>query len=175
MTVYGLDGVDVQLPGDDYFIAPSADVIGSVRLHEGASIWFGAILRGDNELIEVGKNTNIQDGCVCHTDMGYPLVLGDNCTVGHRATLHGCTIGHNSLIGIGAILLNGSTIGNNCIIGAGALITEGKEIADNSLVVGTPGRVMRQITDEEIAAIAHSATHYAATGQRYRAGLVSQA
>lgn len=173
MSIYGLDGVEVEVPGDDYFIAPSASVIGKIRLLAGASIWFGAVLRGDNELIEIGNRSNIQDGCVCHTDMGYPLTLGDDCTVGHRAVLHGCTIGRNTLIGIGAILLNGSKIGNNCIIGAGALITEGKEIPDNSLVIGAPGRVMRQVTEDEIKGVAASAVHYAENGARYRQGLVA--
>jgi carbonic anhydrase/acetyltransferase-like protein (isoleucine patch superfamily) len=171
MSVHGLDGVEVQLPKADYYIAPTATLIGSVRLLEGASIWFGAVLRGDNELIEIGRNSNIQDGCVCHTDMGYPMTLGEDCTVGHRAVLHGCTIGRNTLIGIGAILLNGSKIGNNCIIGAGTLITEGKEIPDNSLVVGAPGRIMRQVTDEEVVGIKASAAHYAANGARYQRGL----
>ncbi len=175
MAIYGLEGEQVQLPdGGRFYVAPTAVLVGRVRLHEGASIWFGAVLRGDNELIEVGRNSNIQDGCICHTDMGYPLSVGDNCTVGHRAVLHGCTIGANTLIGIGATLLNGSTIGKNCIIGAGALITEDKEIPDQSLVVGAPGRIMRKVTAEEVAAIGQSARHYAANGERYRRGLIEQ-
>ncbi len=171
MSVYGLDGIEVELPGDDFYIAPDATLIGQIRLKPGASIWFGAVLRGDNELIEIGSNSNIQDGCVCHTDMGHPMILGDSCTVGHRAVLHGCTIGENCLIGIGAILLNGSKVGNNCVIGAGALITEGREIPDNSLVIGMPGRRMREVTAQEIAGIRNSAVHYAENGRRYRLGL----
>ena len=173
MAIYALDGVRVELPGDDFYIAPSATMIGKIRLLPGASIWFGAVLRGDNELIEIGNRSNIQDGCICHTDMGFPLILGDDCTVGHRAVLHGCTIGSNSLIGIGAILLNGSKVGNNCVIGAGALITEGKEIPDGSLVVGAPGRVMRKVTAEEVEGIKASAAHYAQNGRNYHNGLTS--
>ena len=173
MTIYALDGVGVELPGDDFYIAPTATLIGKIRLLPGASIWFGAVLRGDNELIEIGNRSNIQDGCICHTDMGFPLTVGVDCTVGHRAVLHGCTIGANSLIGIGAILLNGSKVGNNCVIGAGALITEGKEIPDGSLVVGAPGRVMRKVTPQEIDGIKASATHYAQNGRNYHNGLTS--
>jgi len=174
MAIYALDGDEVALPGEDYFIAPTASLIGKIRLLPEASIWFGAVLRGDNELIEIGKRSNIQDGCICHTDRGYPLTVGDDCTVGHRAVLHGCTIGTNCLIGIGAILLNGSKIGKNCVIGAGALIAEGKEIPDNSLVVGAPGRVMRQVTAEEIARIKQSAAHYAQNGRHYKECLKSR-
>ena len=171
MPVYRLEELQVELPGDDFYIAPSADLIGKVRLLPGASIWFGAVLRGDNEWIEIGTNSNIQDGCVIHTDMGYPMTLGEDCTVGHRAVLHGCTIGRNTLIGIGAILLNGCTVGENCIVGAGAIITEGKTIADNSLVIGAPGRVMRSVKPEEVTGIAASAKHYAENGRRFRRGL----
>ena len=175
MTVYRLGDYMAEVPdaekGEFCYIAPTACVIGKVRLLARSSIWFGAVLRGDNELIEIGRNSNIQDGCMCHTDMGYPLSVGENCTVGHRAVLHGCTIGTNTLIGIGAILLNGSRIGNNCIIGAGALITEGKEIPDNSLVVGAPGRVMRKVTPEEVEGIRASAKHYGDNGQHYAAEL----
>jgi carbonic anhydrase/acetyltransferase-like protein (isoleucine patch superfamily) len=168
MTVYQLGEERVELPGDNYYIAPDAALIGKVRLEAEANIWFGAVLRGDNELIHIGNRSNVQDNSVCHTDMGYPMTLGDDCTVGHRAVLHGCTIGRNCLIGIGAILLNGSVIGDNCIIGAGALITENKQIPDRSLVIGAPGRVMRSVTDEEVAAITASAVHYAENGRRYR-------
>jgi carbonic anhydrase/acetyltransferase-like protein (isoleucine patch superfamily) len=170
MTIYTLDDVAAQLP-EDVYVAPDAALIGRVRLLAGASIWFGAVLRGDNELIHIGRNSNVQDHCVCHTDMGYPTTLGNDCTVGHRAVLHGCSIGDNCLIGIGAILLNGARIGDNCIIGAGALVTEGKEIPAGSLVIGAPGRIMRQVTAEEIAAIAQSARHYADNGRRYRRAL----
>jgi carbonic anhydrase/acetyltransferase-like protein (isoleucine patch superfamily) len=171
MTIYALDGVAVELPGEDYYAAPCAALIGRVRLLPGANVWFKAVLRGDNELIHIGRNSNIQDNCVCHTDPGYPMTLGDNCTVGHSAVLHGCTIGDNCLIGIGAILLNGARIGDNCIIGAGALVTENKEIPAGSLVIGAPGRVMRQVTAEEMAGIAESARHYADNGRRYRLGI----
>lgn len=171
MTIYRLEAIDVELPGEDCYVAPNAVLIGRVRLLPGASVWFNAVLRGDNELIEIGARANVQDGCICHTDMGYPMTLGDDCTVGHRAVLHGCSIGRNTLIGIGAVLLNGSSIGDNCIVGAGTLITEGKQIPSGSLVIGAPGRVVRQVTPEEISAIAASAVHYAANGRRYRRGL----
>jgi carbonic anhydrase/acetyltransferase-like protein (isoleucine patch superfamily) len=174
MTIYTLDGVAVEQPAEDCYVAPDAALIGRVRLMPGANIWFKAVLRGDNELIHIGRNSNIQDNCVCHTDMGFPMTLGDNCTVGHSAVLHGCTVGDNCLIGIGAILLNGATIGDNCIVGAGALVTEGKMIPAGSLVIGAPGRVMRPVTAEELAAIAESARHYAANGRRYRQGLRPQ-
>jgi carbonic anhydrase/acetyltransferase-like protein (isoleucine patch superfamily) len=148
MAIYSLDGVAADLPADGhYWIAPSADVIGKVRLLENASVWFGAVLRGDNEWISVGEGSNVQDGCVLHTDMGAPLTIGKNCTIGHKAILHGCTIGDNSLIGMGAIVLNHAAIGKNCLIGAGALVGEGKVIPDNSLVVGSPGKIIRTIDE----------------------------
>ncbi len=174
MSIYALDGEKVELEAEAVYVAPNATLVGRVRLLDGASIWFGAVLRGDNELVEIGRNSNIQDNCVCHTDMGYPLTLGSGCTVGHSAVLHGCSIGDNSLIGIGAILLNGSNVGENCIIGAGALIAEGKQIPDNSLVIGAPGRIMRQVTAEESSAIRKSASHYADNGRLYRRALVEQ-
>jgi len=161
----------VELPGEECYVAPDAVLIGRVRLMAGASVWFQAVLRGDNELIQIGARSNVQDGCVCHTDMGYPMTLGDDCTVGHRAVLHGCHIGDNCLIGIGAVVMNGVRIGDNCIVGAGTLITEGKEIPAGSLVIGAPGRVVREVTQEEIAGVSASAAHYAQNGVRYKNGL----
>ncbi|WP_417308368.1 gamma carbonic anhydrase family protein [Devosia sp.] len=171
MPIYALDGVAPQLAADANFIAPDAVVIGAVTLARDASIWFGAMLRGDNERITVGEGTNIQDQCMLHTDIGYPLTIGPGCTIGHKAMLHGCTIGENSLVGMSATVLNGAVIGSNCLIGAGALVTEGKQIPDNSLVVGMPARVVRTLTDDEIAGLKRSAEHYVANGRRYIAGL----
>jgi carbonic anhydrase/acetyltransferase-like protein (isoleucine patch superfamily) len=168
MPVYGLREAVPQLPAEgDYWIAPNATVIGRVILKKNASIWFGATLRGDNEPITVGENSNVQDGSVLHTDAGSPLVIGANVTVGHLVMLHGCTIGDNSLIGIGAVVLNGARIGKNCLIGAKALIPEGKEIPDNSLVVGAPGRVLRPLSEAQLAMLAHSADHYVHNWKRY--------
>lgn len=173
MTLYRLDDRVPELAGDGAcWVAPTADLIGSVRLEEGASVWFGAVLRGDNELILIGKNSNVQDGCVLHTDMGYPLTIGEGCTIGHKAILHGCSIGSNSLIGMGATVLNGAKIGRNCIVGANALIPEGKEIPDNSLVVGMPGRVVRTLDFEAEEGLRKSAAGYVRNWQRFRAGLV---
>ncbi|MCP5073499.1 MAG: gamma carbonic anhydrase family protein [Rhodobacteraceae bacterium] len=172
MTLYTLDGIAPQIPEDgDYWIAPDANVIGKIRLESGSSVWFGCTLRGDNELIVVGEGSNVQENCVLHTDMGYPLTIGRNCTVGHKAMLHGCTIGDNSLIGMGATVLNGAVIGNNCLIGAGALITEGKVIPDGSLVMGAPGKVIRQLDDAVIAGLTGSAEGYQANMRRFRQGL----
>jgi carbonic anhydrase/acetyltransferase-like protein (isoleucine patch superfamily) len=141
MTLYALDGQAPQLPADgDCWIAPDANVIGRVVLESGTSVWFGATLRGDNEVIHIGAGSNVQENTVMHTDIGYPLVVGQNCTIGHRAILHGCSIGDNTLIGMGATVLNGAKIGRNCLIGAGALVTEGKEIPDGSLVMGRRAR-----------------------------------
>ena len=153
------------------WIAPNAVAIGDIRLGDDASIWFGAVLRGDNEPIIVGARSNIQDMTVCHTDPGCPLTIGENCTVGHRAILHGCRIADNTLIGMGAIILNNAEIGKNCLIGAGALIPEGKVIPDNSLVVGMPGRVLRELSPEQIADMTATAAGYVAIAKRYRAGL----
>lgn len=174
MTLYALDGVSPQMPdGDDYWVAPDAQVIGNVLLHSGASIWFGAVLRGDNELIEIGMGSNIQDGCILHTDLGFPLSIGQNCTIGHKAILHGCTIGENSLIGMGATVLNGAVIGKNCLIGAGALIPEGKQIPDGSLVIGTPGKVVRALDDNAIQQLTKSAESYQANARRFKNDLVA--
>ncbi len=155
----------------DSWVAPTAAVIGKVRLDAGASVWFGAVLRGDNELIHIGENSNVQDGTVMHTDMGWPLTLGKGVTVGHNAMLHGCTVGDHSLIGIGAVILNGAKIGKHCIIGANTLIAEGKEIPDGSLVVGSPGKVVRALTDEQKSKLEASAANYVHNAQRYAEGL----
>jgi carbonic anhydrase/acetyltransferase-like protein (isoleucine patch superfamily) len=172
MTLYTLDDHAPVLPENgDYWVAPDANVIGKVVLEEGANIWFGATLRGDNEMIFVGAGSNIQENSVCHTDMGYPLTIGAGCTIGHKAMLHGCTIGENSLIGMGATVLNGAKIGKNCLIGACALITEGKEIPDGSLVMGSPGKVVRTLSEAEISRLRGSALHYQQNARRYRDGL----
>jgi len=153
------------------WVAPSADVIGKVKLLQGASIWFGAILRGDNELIEIGEGSNVQDGCVLHTDIGAPLLISKNCTIGHKAILHGCTIGEQSLIGMGAIVLNRAVIGARCLIGAHALIPEGKIIPDGSLVVGAPGRVARVLSLEEQGKLLLAAEGYQRNWRRFKADL----
>src|SRR5215467_344892 len=148
MPIYELDGVAPDFPGDgNYWVADDAVVIGKVRLKRDASVWFGAVLRGDNEWIEIGERTNIQDNCTLHTDPGFPLTVGSGCTIGHNAILHGCSIGKNTLIGMGAIVLNGAKIGDNCVVGAGALVAERVVISDNSVVVGMPARKIRD-TDE---------------------------
>ena len=146
-------------------------MIGNVELAEDASVWFGAILRGDTELLRIGKGSNVQDGSVLHADVGFPVTLGDNVTIGHRVMLHGCTIGDGSLIGIQAVVLNGAKIGRHCLVGAGALVTEGKEFPDGSLIIGSPARVVRQLTPEQIAGLQRSAAHYVQNAQRFRAGL----
>jgi carbonic anhydrase/acetyltransferase-like protein (isoleucine patch superfamily) len=152
----------------DYWIAPDAIVIGSVVLEHNASIWFGCIVRGDNDTITIGENSQLQDGCVVHCDPGFPVTLGRNVSVGHMAMLHGCTIGEGTLIGIKAVILNGAKIGKNCLIGANALIAEGKEIPDGSLVIGSPGKVVRQLSEEEIRRINAAADHYVQKVKRYR-------
>lgn len=171
--IYELDGARVRVEGD-YWIAESASVIGNVLLKPNASVWFGAVIRGDNELITIGENSNVQDLSVLHTDPGSPLTIGSHCTIGHKVMLHGCTIGDNTLVGINAVILNGARIGRNCLIGAGALITEGKEIPDGSLVVGSPGKVARVLTPEQIAGLTRSALHYVENWQRYRRSLRPQ-
>ncbi|MFT6605511.1 MAG: carbonic anhydrase/acetyltransferase-like protein (isoleucine patch superfamily) [Halocynthiibacter sp.] len=169
MTLYALGDHRPELPENgDFWIAPDANVMGKVKVCEGSSIWFGATLRGDNELIILGKGSNIQENCVLHTDMGFPLTIGENCTIGHKVMLHGCTIGDGSLIGMGATVLNGAVIGKNCLIGAGALITEGKHIPDGSLVMGAPGKVVRTFSDEEAARIALGALSYQKNMRRFR-------
>jgi carbonic anhydrase/acetyltransferase-like protein (isoleucine patch superfamily) len=172
MSIFALGDVAPELPDDDaYWIAPTAAVIGRVRLERNASVWFGAVLRGDNELILIGEGSNVQDGCVLHTDIGYPLTIGGHCTIGHQAILHGCTIGDGSLIGIGATVLNGAKVGKNCLIGAHALVAENKEIPDNSMVLGMPGKVVRHLGPEVTARLEEAATRYIQNWQRYRSEL----
>lgn len=172
--IYSLDDTAPSLPASgDYWIAPGAHVIGKVSLSEGVGIWFGAVLRGDNEEIRVGEGTNIQENSVLHTDWGFPLRIGANCTIGHKAMLHGCTIGDGTLIGMGAMVMNGAKIGKGCLIGANALVTEDKEIPDGSLVMGAPGRVVRQLDDETRAKLLSSARSYRENMARFRTGLVA--
>ena len=168
--IYTLDGISPEIDPTAW-IAPDANLIGRVTVGRDASIWFGATLRGDNEEIRVGNGSNVQENCVLHTDMGYPLVIGAQCTIGHKAMLHGCRVGEGSLIGMGAVILNGAKIGRGCLIGAGALITEGKEIADFSLVMGAPGRVVRHLDAEAQARLLASAASYRANAARFRADL----
>ncbi|MEM8664106.1 MAG: gamma carbonic anhydrase family protein [Pseudomonadota bacterium] len=169
MPTYALEGVTPELaPG--HFVAPTAVLIGRVRLAAEASVWWNAVLRGDNEWIEIGARSNVQDNAVCHTDMGAPLTVGAGVTVGHSAILHGCTVGDDCLIGMGATVLNHATIGPECLIGAGALVTEGKTIPPRSLVIGSPGRVVRALTADDIAAIKASAARYVENAARYAAG-----
>ncbi len=170
--LYSLDGVAVETPEDgDYWVAPNATLIGRVILRRGASVWFNAVLRGDNEPILVGENSNVQDGAVLHTDMGSPLILGRDVTVGHLAMLHGCEVGDGSLIGIGAVVLNGAKIGRGCLIGAKALIGEGKVIPDGAMVLGAPGRVVKDLDEDARARLAAGAMHYVENWRRYAAGL----
>lgn len=173
MPIYKLGALEPQFPADDaYWVAPCANIIGHVRLDEDANIWFGATLRADNELIHVGARSNIQDGSVLHTDLGYPLVIGPDCTVGHKAILHGCTVGAGSLIGMGATVLNGAQIGKGCLIGANALIPEGKVIPDGSLVVGAPGKVIRTLDAAAQHQLLLSATGYVLNSKRFKKELV---
>ena len=172
MTLYALAGIAPQVDADCW-VAPDANVIGRVVLEAGASVWFGATLRGDNEEIRIGAGSNVQENVVMHTDMGFPLVVGPGCTIGHKAMLHGCTIGENSLIGMGATVLNGAKIGRNCLIGAGALVTEGKVIPDGSLVMGAPGKVVRELDERAINGLRASALHYQDNMRRFRAGLTA--
>ncbi len=171
MAIYALDGVRPELPdGEDFWIAPSASLIGRVRLARHTSVWFGAVLRGDNELIDVGENTNIQDGAVLHTDPGFPLTIGANVTVGHQAVLHGCSIEATVLIGMGATVMNGAAVGHHSVIGARTLIPEGKVIPPHSLVVGVPGRVVRILADKDVAMLDEAARVYVRKIPRYRRG-----
>ena len=163
---YDLENKKVQNFGDNW-IAPNATIIGDVTLEKNTSIWFNATLRGDVENILIGEGSNVQDGSVLHTDPGYPLKVGKNVTIGHMVMLHGCTVGDNSLIGIGAVILNNAKIGKNCIIGAKALITENKVIPDNSLVVGAPGKIIRQVTEEEKQAVSENTKHYQNNWKKY--------
>lgn len=170
MAIYELDGICPRV-ADTAWVADNAQVIGDVRLEPGSSVWFGATLRGDTEPIVVGEGSNVQDGSVLHADVGYPLTLGRHVTVGHQVMLHGCTIGDESLIGIGAIVLNGAKIGRHCLVGAGALVTEGKEFPDGSMIIGSPAKAMRQLTPEQIEGLRRSARHYVENAERYRKGL----
>lgn len=170
MPQYRIGDVEPQL-GEDAWAAPSADLIGDVRLGARASVWFGAVLRGDNTPLVLGDDTNFQDGAIGHSDQGYPLLVGSRVTVGHQAILHGCTVADDCLIGMGARILNGATIEPECIVGAGALVTEGKHIPSGSLVVGAPARVVREITDEERQLLRASAAHYAKKAKRYAGDL----
>lgn len=170
--IYDFEDRTVELRGKEHFVADSATVIGSVILEHRSSIWFNAVLRGDNDVIHVGERSNIQDGSVLHVDPGYPLTVGNGVTVGHMVMLHGCMIGDNSLIGIKSVVLNGATIGTNCLIGANTLITEGKEIPDNSLVTGSPGRVVRKLTADEIGRLEWAAELYVKKIRRYTQALV---
>lgn len=174
LTVYAIGERGVVLRGDGHFIAPTATVVGAVVLEPESSVWFGAVLRGDNEPITLGARSNVQDGAVLHNDPGYPLMVGPGVTVGHQAMLHGCTIGAGSLIGIQAIVLNGAVVGRECIVGAGALIPEGRTIPDRSLVVGSPARVVREVTDAEAARIQEGIEVYVRKALAYRRGLVPE-
>ena len=171
--LYRLDGIGVELAADGCWVAPTAVLIGRVRLETDASVWWGAVLRGDNEPIVVGRGSNVQDGTVCHTDPGTPLLIGAEVTVGHMAVLHGCVIGDGSLIGIGAAVLNGARIGRNCLIAAKALVGENKEIPDNSVVMGVPGKVVGEVRPEQAERMRRGTARYVANWKRYRAGLVA--
>jgi carbonic anhydrase/acetyltransferase-like protein (isoleucine patch superfamily) len=172
MSLYSLDGVAPELPPEGrFFVAPDADLIGRVRLREDANVWFGAILRGDNEWIDIGERTNIQDHSVLHTDMGCPLTIGADVTVGHGVILHGCVIGDGALIGMGATIMNNARIGRFCIVGANALIPEGKEYPDYSLILGAPAKISRALEPSVAEGLLKSARHYVENGRRYAAGL----
>lgn len=169
--IFSLNERRVEFRSENYYIAPNATVIGSVIIGENVSIWFNTVLRGDNDVIDVGDNSNIQDGAVVHVDPGKPVKIGCGVTVGHKAVIHGCTIGDNTLIGINAVILNNAQVGSNCIIGANALIPEGKVIPDGSLVVGAPGRVVRQLSEEQIAQLRKSSAGYVENGRRFHENL----
>lgn len=169
--MYALGERTPVLEGDGHFIAENATVIGDVRLGSESSVWFSCVIRGDNEQIVVGARSNIQDGSVLHTDPGFPLTIGSGVTVGHKVMLHGCTIGENSLVGIGSTILNGATIGKNCLVGAHALVTEGKSFPDGSLIFGAPAKAVRDLTGEEIASLAESADHYVDNATRFCSAL----
>ncbi len=171
MVLYQLDGRKVQLP-EIFFIAGNASVIGNVALGNDVSIWFNAVIRGDSELIAIGGDCNIQDGAVLHTDPGYPMTLGKGVTVGHKAMLHGCTVGDYSLIGINAVVLNGARIGSHCVIGANALVTENMEIPDGTLVIGSPAKIKRTLSDTQQQALELQAQHYVENGRRFKKGLI---
>jgi carbonic anhydrase/acetyltransferase-like protein (isoleucine patch superfamily) len=169
MSIYQLDDLVPQVHPSAY-VADSAQVMGDVTLAEDSSVWFGAVLRGDSDSISVGPGSNIQDASVLHADKGFPLTIGANVTVGHQVMLHGCTIGDESLIGIGAVVLNGAKIGRNCLVGAGSLVTEGKEFPDGSMILGSPAKVVRQLSPEQIEGLRRSAQHYIENARRYQRG-----
>ncbi len=171
--IYSLGESRVRAEGD-YYVADSATVLGNVLLKAGSSVWFNAVLRGDNELITIGVGSNVQDGSILHTDPGFPLTLGTNVTVGHKVMLHGCIIGDNTLVGINSVILNGARIGKNCLIGANALITEGKHIPDNSMVLGSPGKVVKTLNEEQIAFLSAAAKGYVANARRFSTDLMLQ-
>ena len=172
MAIYELDGQGPDLPADgNYFIADTATVIGKVRLKASASVWFGAVLRGDNEWIEIGERSNVQDNSTCHTDPGFPLTIGKDCTVGHNVILHGCTIEDGALVGMGSIVMNGAKIGRGSVVGAGSVITEGKEFPELSLIIGAPARVIRTLSPEQATAMGRAAKSYAINGPRFKKGL----
>jgi carbonic anhydrase/acetyltransferase-like protein (isoleucine patch superfamily) len=172
MAIYELEGQAPELPTDgNYFIADTAAVIGKVRLHAQASVWFGAVLRGDNEWIEIGEGSNVQDNSTCHTDPGFPLTLGQNCTVGHNVILHGCTIEDGALVGMGSIVMNGARIGRGSVVGAGSVITEGKQFPEYSLIIGAPARVIRTLDSEQAAKMGGAAKSYQRNGPRFGKGL----
>jgi len=166
--IYQLGDRKLEIQGDDYFIADNATVIGSVVMHQNASIWFGTVLRGDNDVITIGENSNVQDLSVLHIDPGFPLTIGKNVTVGHKVMLHGCEIGDNTLIGINSVILNGAKIGKNCLIGANSLISENKVIPDGSMVMGSPGKVVKQLSEQQIKGLEMSALHYVENFKRYK-------
>ena len=170
MAIYQLDDLTPTIH-QTAWVADNAQVLGDVTLAEGTSVWFGVVIRGDTSTITVGKGSNIQDNSVLHADIGMPLVIGEGVTVGHQVMLHGCSIGNNSLIGIGAIVLNGAKIGNNCLVGAGALVTEGKEFPDGSMIIGSPAKATRMLSPEQIEGLKMSARHYLINANRYKAGL----
>jgi carbonic anhydrase/acetyltransferase-like protein (isoleucine patch superfamily) len=171
LSIYSLDGVRPDI-ADNAYVAPSAQIIGNVKMADHSSVWFGAVIRGDNDLIEIGARTNIQDNSVLHTDPGIPLTIGDGVIVGHRVMLHGCKIGENTLIGIGATILNGAEIGKNCIIGAHSLITEGKVIPDGSMVVGSPGRIIKSLTEQHFQMLRINSEVYVANAKRFNQNLI---
>ncbi len=170
--LYQLEDRQVTFEGEGHFVAPNATLIGSVLLKNQSSVWFNTVIRGDNDLITVGEHSNVQDGSVLHTDPGIPLTIGSDVTVGHMVMLHGCTIGDNTLIGIGSVILNGAKIGKNCIIGANSLIAEGKEIPDGSLVMGSPGKVVRELNPAQMQMNKMSAMHYVENARRYKTKLI---
>lgn len=170
MAIYEVDGMAPQIP-DSAWVADSAEVMGDVVLGEQVGIWFGVVVRGDTDAIRIGAQTNIQDLSVLHADVGMPLTIGSGVTVGHKAMLHGCTVGNDSLIGIGAVVLNGAKIGKGCLVGAGALVTEGKEFPDGSMIIGSPAKAVGQLTSEQLQGLRESARHYVANAQRFKSSL----